>query len=106
MGGKQRFEKLCDENWPCKDVESQDFSLPCPAGWSHDGAGDCAAPDSYSGFCLRSYNFRDHSQKLRRRWSSICNAPWPTRNALYSTESKAGATSPLGPPPLAINIIS
>merc|ERR1719265_2929448 len=115
--GKMRFAALCEENWPCVNAASQDFSQPCPASWTHTGAGQCEATASYTGRCVRSYNFRDHSAALRRRWSSMCDAPWPTagfasKSFLSTRVSPVGngvknslhATEPMRNSPMAVNV--
>lgn len=46
-----------DVEFPCVGACTQDFSQSCPAGWTLDGSGSCAAPASYSGQCPTTKSF-------------------------------------------------
>jgi len=71
-----------NSEFPCRgDRCVQDFEQICPAGWRSDGR-VCAAPSSYSGFCVNTKDFNNLGVADRRAWGQFCGVPWPCRRSL------------------------
>ncbi len=48
-----------DVTFPCAGACTEDFTQPCPSGWSVDGSGSCVAPSGYAGQCPAKKSFSD-----------------------------------------------
>lgn len=72
--GKEKLASDCHVNWAEGDCE-EDFSFPCPVGWSIGGGGVCVAPGHYSGSCDRAVNMYD--DEFKRQFATQCDVAWP-----------------------------
>ena len=90
FGGLTPIEKsaaafACDESkYPCRGECVQDYSSVCPEGWSQSNPPStvCTAPATYVQPCVRTYDFADHSPKLKRKFGEMCKVVWPCMRAL------------------------
>eukprot|EP00931_Biecheleriopsis_adriatica_P034034 TRINITY_DN19699_c0_g1_i1.p1 TRINITY_DN19699_c0_g1~~TRINITY_DN19699_c0_g1_i1.p1 ORF type:complete len:354 (+),score=38.12 TRINITY_DN19699_c0_g1_i1:55-1116(+) len=73
---KREISKKCWTQWPCKELE-QDFTEPCPIGWSWLANGKCAAPINYHGSCPWEVNLLMYTPGMKATFAKNCGAAWP-----------------------------
>ena len=61
-----------------------DFSTPCPVGWRLVGAGECSAPASYAGPCVRRKVFNSMVAADKAWFQDVCDVKWPCRASWVS----------------------
>ncbi|EPR62470.1 cpw-wpc domain-containing protein [Toxoplasma gondii TgCatPRC2] len=64
---KRAFAARCGANWPCREACSQEYSFLCPQGWAN-ADGQCSAPHTYKGDCVRQKDFRHYDEPSKRKW--------------------------------------
>jgi len=66
--------------YPClNECKYKNYDAVCPDGWSRGRLDNeiCDAPKDYTVPCVRRYDFKYHSVKLKRKFEGICKVTWP-----------------------------
>ena len=72
--------KCGESRYPClNECPVRDYSATCPDGWWPLQGHVCQAPDSYRRPCVFTYDFADHSTKLKKKFEDICKVVWPCK---------------------------
>jgi len=66
-----------DSEQPCRACDDKDYSDMCPSGWeADDAAGNCAAPQSYTGKCSKVQALLGVSVAEKMEFELSCDACW------------------------------
>lgn len=73
---KQELAIACNMEWPCKISCAQDYSQPCPKGWTTSG-GMCMAPATYAGDCSYGIDTSGMTADQKKSFAAKCAVEFP-----------------------------
>lgn len=74
VSDKEELGRACGLEWACRQTCVQDFSNPCPEGWTvQSGTGVCAAPATYVGSCSYEVNTTGMDEAQKRALAEKCS---------------------------------
>lgn len=79
--GKEARANECGTTFPVLGECVSDFAQACPEGWHTSANGECEAPESYAGPCVRKKDFARISGKGKALFESVCAVRWPCRGS-------------------------